>query len=60
MTLTRDVALDPAQSCLLFVDVQNFAVKRNGGDFAHLSGAIAALITRSPASTCRKARGTGR
>ena len=37
--LTRDVPLDPAQSCLLFVDVQNFAVKRNGGEFAHLSDA---------------------
>jgi ureidoacrylate peracid hydrolase len=37
--LTRDVALDPAHSCLLFVDVQNFAVKRNGGEFSHLDDA---------------------
>jgi len=37
--LTREVPLDPAHSCLLFVDVQNFAVRRNGGDFAHLGDA---------------------
>jgi len=34
--LTRDVPLDPKHSCLLFVDVQNFAAKRNGSEFAHL------------------------
>ena len=37
--LTREVPLDPAHSCLLFVDVQNFAVRRNGGDFAHIGDA---------------------
>jgi len=35
--LTRDVPLDPKHSCLLFVDVQNFAAKRNGSEFAHLT-----------------------
>lgn len=37
--LSREIPLDAAHSCLLFVDVQNFAVKRNGGDFAHLGDA---------------------
>ena len=37
MTLTREVPLDPAQSALLIVDVQNFSAKREGAEFAHLS-----------------------
>lgn len=39
MTLTRDVPLDPTQSALLFIDVQNFAAHREGGEFADLSEA---------------------
>lgn len=35
--LTRDVPLNPKESCLLFVDVQNFAAKRDGGEFKHLA-----------------------
>ena len=35
--LTRDVPLDPAASALLFVDVQNFSARRDGGEFAHLA-----------------------
>ena len=31
--LTRNVPLVPQQSALLFVDVQNFAAKRNGSEF---------------------------
>ncbi|MCW2307492.1 isochorismatase family cysteine hydrolase [Rhodobium gokarnense] len=31
--LTREVPLVPAQSALLFIDVQNFAVKREGAEF---------------------------
>lgn len=34
MTLTRDVRLVPAQSALLFIDVQNFSAHPEGGDFA--------------------------
>lgn len=34
---TRDVPLDPSQSALLFIDVQNFSCQRNGGEFGHLS-----------------------
>jgi ureidoacrylate peracid hydrolase len=34
--LTRDVPLVPKESCLLFVDVQNFAAKRNGAEFKDL------------------------
>lgn len=34
MTLTRNLPLDPAQSALLFVDVQNFSAHRDGGEFA--------------------------
>ena len=37
MTLTRDLALDPAVSALLFIDVQNFGCHRKGGEFEHLS-----------------------
>ncbi len=37
MTLSRDVPLDPAQSALLFIDVQNFSAHRDGGDFKDLS-----------------------
>ena len=33
---TRDIALDPDQSALLFIDVQNFSVRREGGEFGPL------------------------
>ena len=33
MKLTREVPLQPAQSALLFIDVQNFSAHRNGGEF---------------------------
>ena len=36
MTLTRDVPLDPAQSALLFIDVQNFSAHRDGAEFRDL------------------------
>ncbi|MBJ3774179.1 isochorismatase family cysteine hydrolase [Acuticoccus mangrovi] len=39
MTLTREVPLVPHQSALLFIDVQNFSTKREGGEFAHLPDA---------------------
>ena len=39
MTLTRDVPLDPSQSALLFVDVQNFSAHRKGAEFTGLSEA---------------------
>ncbi len=38
-TLTREVALVPEQSALLFIDVQNFSAKREGAEFNHLSDA---------------------
>ena len=34
---SRDIPLDPASSALLFVDVQNFCVRRDGGEFKGLS-----------------------
>lgn len=34
---TREVPLDPAQSALLFIDVQNFSAHRDGGEFAGLA-----------------------
>lgn len=37
MTLTREVALVPEQSALLFIDVQNFSAHRKGAEFAELS-----------------------
>ncbi|HEV2501435.1 MAG TPA: isochorismatase family cysteine hydrolase [Mesorhizobium sp.] len=36
MMLTRDVALVPEQSALLFIDVQNFSAHRKGAEFADL------------------------
>lgn len=33
LPLTREVPLDPEVSALLFIDVQNFAAKRDGGEF---------------------------
>jgi len=32
---TREVRLDPARSALLFIDVQNFSARRDGGEFGH-------------------------
>lgn len=34
--LTRNVPLDPAASALLFIDVQNFSARRDGGEFKDL------------------------
>lgn len=39
MTLTREVPLIPSQSALIFIDVQNFAAHRDGGEFKDLSEA---------------------
>ena len=36
---TRNLPLDPAVSALLFIDVQNFCVRRDGGEFKGLSSA---------------------
>jgi nicotinamidase-related amidase len=38
-TLTREVPLDPEVSALLFIDVQNFAARRDGGEFKDVSDA---------------------
>jgi ureidoacrylate peracid hydrolase len=35
--LSREIPLVPAQSALLFIDVQNFGAHRRGGEFADLS-----------------------
>lgn len=37
MTTTREVALQPQQSALLFIDVQNFSAHRQGGEFKEVS-----------------------
>ena len=37
MTLTREVALVPEQSALLFIDVQNFSAHRDGAEFKDLA-----------------------
>ena len=39
MTLTRNLPLIPAQSALLFIDVQNFSAHREGGEFSDLTDA---------------------
>src|SRR5690349_14511120 len=38
-TLTRDVPLVPAQSALLFIDVQNFSARRDGAEFKDMPDA---------------------
>ncbi len=38
-TLTRDVPVDPDQTALLFIDVQNYAAHPEGGEFRDLSAA---------------------
>jgi ureidoacrylate peracid hydrolase len=37
--LSREVEIDPAHAALLFVDVQNYNCRRDGGEYAHLSAA---------------------
>ena len=39
MTLTRDRPLVPAESAILFIDVQNFSAHRDGAEFRDLSTA---------------------
>ena len=39
MNLTRNVPLVPAQSAVLFIDVQNFSADRKGADFSDISEA---------------------
>ena len=39
MTMTRDVPLVAQQSALLFIDVQNFSARRDGGEFKDVSPA---------------------
>ena len=36
---TRDIPLDPKVSALLFIDVQNFSARRDGGEFKNLPDA---------------------
>ena len=36
-TLSREVPIVPAQAALLFIDVQNFAAKRNGSEFKEMT-----------------------
>ena len=36
---TRDIPLDPKVSALLFIDVQNFSVRRDGGEFKNVPDA---------------------
>ena len=36
-SLSREVAIDPAHAALLFVDVQNFNARRDGGEYAAIA-----------------------
>ena len=36
-TLSREIAIESKQTALLFIDVQNFAAKRNGAEFKDMS-----------------------
>jgi ureidoacrylate peracid hydrolase len=35
--LSRDIPIEPKQTALLFIDVQNFAAKRNGSEFKDIA-----------------------
>ena len=37
--LSREIEIDPNHAALLFVDVQNYNCRRDGGEYAHLSAA---------------------
>ena len=37
MSMTREIPLQPSQSALLFIDVQNFSAQRNGAEFKDYS-----------------------
>ncbi|HEX3349916.1 MAG TPA: isochorismatase family cysteine hydrolase [Acetobacteraceae bacterium] len=37
--LSREVAIDPRHAALLFVDVQNYTARPDGGEYAHLGAA---------------------
>jgi ureidoacrylate peracid hydrolase len=37
--LSREIEIDPAHAALLFVDVQNYNCRPDGGEYAHLSAA---------------------
>ncbi len=34
---SREISLDPTRSALLFIDVQNFCARRDGGEFTMLA-----------------------
>ena len=36
MTPSREVEIDPAHAALLFIDVQNYTARPDGGEYAHL------------------------
>jgi len=38
-TLSREIPVDPSQTALLFVDVQNYCATPDGGEYAHMSEA---------------------
>jgi len=39
MTLSREVAIDPAHAALLFIDVQNYTARPDGGEYAQMDAA---------------------
>lgn len=40
MTLSREVEIDPNHAALLFIDVQNYTARPDGGEYAHLDPAV--------------------
>ena len=40
MTLSREVEIDPAHAALLFIDVQNYTARPDGGEYAELDPAM--------------------
>ena len=45
-TLSRDVPIEPGQTALLFIDVQNFGAARNGGEYADIPEAEGPELAR--------------
>jgi len=40
MILSRDVEIDPARAALLFIDVQNYNVGPDGGEYTHMEDTV--------------------
>ena len=53
--LSREVEIDPQHAALLFIDVQNYTARPDGGEYAHLSdGRAGGASTASSSARCAR------